>query len=139
MPNQHKEKDTPESSIIVGGIFVLLFGSLWIFQWGWFWIFPLFFAGVIPMVNGIRKFLKRKLTKKRRMLERKAFTQKQILKLAKIKSGILTPAIAALETDLSIEEAEEVLQTMAKNGIIEMSVEEDGRIKYRFPDFLPEP
>jgi predicted transcriptional regulator len=66
-----------------------------------------------------------------------ASVEKQILLAAKEENGIVTPALVALKTELSIQEAEKMLDDMAQNGYTVMQVRESGRIEYEFPEFMP--
>ena len=66
-----------------------------------------------------------------------ASIEKQILLAAKEEKGVVTPALIALKTDLSIQEAEKKLDELAQNGYTVMQVRENGRIEYEFPEFMP--
>jgi len=46
-------------------------------------------------------------------------------------------SLIALKTELSIHEAEKILDEMAQNGYTVMQVRESGRIEYEFPEFMP--
>lgn len=62
--------------------------------------------------------------------------EKDILKLAKKNNGRLTATTTAMETDLSLIEAEEYLQKMVSSGYINMVVSEGGVIIYEFIEYI---
>lgn len=62
--------------------------------------------------------------------------EKQILKLAKNNNGKLTVTHTAMETGLSIEEAEKYLQNMVKSGYVSMNVNDNGVIIYEFLELM---
>lgn len=136
----HKRRKSAEASLTSGIIFTIAFGIAWSVTGLWFFIFPLLFAGVMPMVEGIRRLVAARYTRpvvaesKKRSI---ASSEKQILLAAKEENGIVTPALIALKTELSIQEAEKMLDDMARNGYTVMQVRENGRIEYEFPEFMP--
>jgi predicted HTH transcriptional regulator len=71
-------------------------------------------------------------TQKQRTVDK----EKQILAVAQKERGKITPSLVALKTSLSIEEAEQVLQDLVRRGHASMEVLGDGRIEYRFPEFM---
>ena len=67
---------------------------------------------------------------------------REILKLAQQHHGELSLMAAAAGTTLSLEACRTYLEELVTEGMAQMSVEDDGVILYRFPDFmhaLPEP
>jgi len=105
----------------------------------WF-VIPMLFAGVMPMVEGIRRLASARYSKPSVAQARKpsvASVEKQILLTAKEEKGVVTPALVALKTELSIQEAEKRLDEMAQNGYTMMQIRENGRIEYEFPEFMP--
>ncbi len=118
-----------------------VFGGLWLFMDWTFWLIPFVFAGILPVIRGVGFLINRRTSaKERQFLEQRktAYIERQILRAAKKSKGVLTPAEVALGTSLSIEEAEKQLQRFAEKGYAGMDVTDDGRIVYRFPEFLPE-
>lgn len=63
--------------------------------------------------------------------------EKQVLQTAKAEKGLITPALVALKTDLTMERAEKILESMARKGYAEMRVSDSGRVEYEFPEFIP--
>jgi len=61
-----------------------------------------------------------------------ASPERQILMLAKIKSGKVTVPMVALETKLSLEEAKKELERLRKAGHCELDVTEEGAELYTF-------
>jgi hypothetical protein len=127
-----------QSSIVTGAIFTVVFGVVWAMNPGsWFWVFPLVFAGVLPLVNGLQRLGGERRQEPKRVADRTLSQEKQVLQAARDEGGIVTPTIVALKTDLSIQEAEKVLEGMAQKGYAAMHVTESGRLEYEFPEFLP--
>jgi hypothetical protein len=138
---KHHKKGSQEE-IITGAAFTLLFSILYFQVGGWFWIFPLIFAGFLPLVRGlVARYANRSAEKRPRENSKEARIkrEKEILKLAKAKQGVLTVTTASLESSLSLEETEKVLSDLSDRGYARMEVEDDGSITYRFPDFMGKP
>lgn len=128
-----------EGSLTSGLIFTLAFGVLLVlYPQQWWWIFPLVFAGILPAASGLRRLIRARGQSRERVGDREAWAEKQILRTARDERGVVTPALVALKTELSIETAEQVLERMARKGYAEMRVNPGGRIEYSFPEFLPE-
>lgn len=64
--------------------------------------------------------------------ERKDTLEKQVLQVARDRKGVVTPALVVLHTDLTLEEAEKVLETLAARGHAEMRIKGNGTIDYVF-------
>ncbi len=133
-----RKRRTPIESIIAGSVFTLIFGGLLISKGEWFWAFPMAVAGVFPAVEGIRRLVTGTRDRKLSSLEREAETEKQILRIAREQNGKVTASLAALGTNLTIKEAEGVLERMAREGHAVMNVTSDGRLVFEFPEFLPQ-
>jgi hypothetical protein len=136
----HKRRRSAEASLTSGIVFTIAFGIAWSVTGLWFFIFPMLFAGVMPMVEGIRRLATARHYKPRVSQASKpsvASIEKQILLTAKEENGVVTPALVALKTELSIQEAEKKLDEMAQNGYTMMQIRENGRIEYEFPEFMP--
>ncbi len=61
--------------------------------------------------------------------------EKEILRVAKTEHGRITPAVAALKSSCSIEEANQILDSIVEKGYAQMDVDDNGRIVYLFPEF----
>jgi hypothetical protein len=141
----HKKRRSAEASLTSGIIFTAAFGIAWLAMLragrpGWFFVFPMFFAGVMPMVEGIRRLYAARSSKPVAAKPKKpsvASVEKQILLTAKEENGVVTPALIALKTELSIQEAEKKLDEMTQSGYTMMQIRENGRIEYEFPEFKP--
>ncbi len=131
-------KKSGEASFFSGLAFSIAFGVVWYATKQGFWVFPLVFAGLLPMIRGFRYFVERRSTAPKTELDAEVRAEKEVLKIARDKSGRVTPTMIALESYLSIETAEKVLELLAKKGYTRMEVTEDGRVVYEFPEFLPE-
>lgn len=135
-----RRRRSAEASLTSGIIFTVAFGIAWSVTGWWFFIFPLLFAGIMPMVEGIRRLVSARYSKPiaaEPKAKSVASVEKQILRAAKEEKGIVTPALIALKTELSIQEAEKKLEEMAQYGYTVMQVRESGRIEYEFPEFMP--
>jgi Uncharacterized membrane-associated protein/domain len=132
------------SGILLAGAFV----ALWAFGGHSSWmLLAAIFAGVIPASKGLSGLIAERA--QRREIERSsepkkldakgaaAAREKSVLRIARDKGGRLTPPLVALESDLSLEEAERALDELAKKGHASMVVREDGRVEYEFSEFLP--
>jgi TM2 domain-containing membrane protein YozV len=62
--------------------------------------------------------------------------EKQILRLAKKRGGILSPSEVALESDISIDQAKKELEELVSKGVAEIRVRSSGTIVYAFPEFM---
>jgi Predicted membrane protein len=61
--------------------------------------------------------------------------EKTLLRVARKNNGFVTPGEAALEGDMSIDEARKLLETLASKGNAEMRVRSSGVVVYFFPEF----
>jgi hypothetical protein len=105
------------------------------------------FAGVLPASRGISGLIAARAEEKALEAQNAApkldaksaaaLGEKTVLRIARDKGGRVTPSLVALESDLSVEEAEKALDDLAKKGHASMVVREDGRIEYEFAEFLP--
>jgi hypothetical protein len=64
--------------------------------------------------------------------------EKVILRVARKNGGFVTPGEAALEGDLSVDEARKQLDKLASKGSAEMRVRSSGVVVYFFPEFSGE-
>ena len=140
MRRYHRRRRSAEASLTSGIVFTIGFGIAWSMTGWWFFIFPLLFAGVMPMVEGFRRLAVSRHYRPRPVQAKRssvAAIEKQILLAAREEKGVVTPALIALKTELSIQEAEKKLDEMAGSGYTVMQVRENGRIEYEFPEFMP--
>ena len=115
----------------------------------WVFGFPLLFAGVLPMIRGLSGMVRGGVSRVTGNRDRepalgapeapktdtKTESERKILMLAREEGGIVTPSIAALKTDLSLDKAGELLDDLARRGYAGMQVKDDGRVEYHFPEF----
>ncbi len=101
--------------------------------------------GVLPILTGLRRGAteiadrgheKRKLLKSREKDEfkRTESSEKTVLQIARQNNGVVTPALVVLDSDLKLEEAEAVLNDLAKRGYAELRVKDNGTLDYLFPE-----
>jgi TM2 domain-containing membrane protein YozV len=69
---------------------------------------------------------------------RKEDPEKTVLRVARANGGQVTPGEAALEGDMSVDEARKVLEKLAAGGNAEMRVRSSGVVVYFFPEFARE-
>lgn len=142
MTRREQRKKGPVESIVFGAVFAGVFGTLFFanggFDGSWWWIFPAVFAGVLPLLDGVRRLV---FGKKEKQVESQGLEdnqEKQILQAAYENKGRLTASKAALHTSLPIRAAQKILERMVKEGHAAMNVTSSGTIEYEFPDFLPQ-
>lgn len=116
-----------------------IFGALWAVSGSGIWLFIGLFAGVFPALGSAGKLLaeisdQRRLAREAPKMAR-ARQEKELLRVAKMENGSITPAVAALRTSCSIEEADEILQTLAAKGYATMDFDDNGKVYYDFPEF----
>jgi predicted transcriptional regulator len=122
-------------TVLFGGIFLM-------FKSWWFLIFPLVFAGLLPLARGTGKLLEERSRnrieprKQARPLSRDD-RERLILKTARNHAGRVSVTLIAVETDMTIAQAEEILEDLVHRGYASLEVRENGGLEYHFPDFLP--
>jgi hypothetical protein len=125
------------TGLVVGGGFV----AFWAFGGHQVWaLFAALFAGLLPAARGLSGLIAargsapaiKKLGERERALE----NERSVLRIAREKGGRLTPALVALDCDMGMEEAERVLDGLARKGHASLQVREDGRIEYEFTEFM---
>jgi hypothetical protein len=131
----------PTETIVTGIGILVACGLYWFFnQHSWWIIFPAVFAGVLPILRGASRMIDGRISapREKRQLEaeKAAESERSVLRIAQTRGGLVTPSQVALDTKLSLEEAEQLLESMAKRGHASMEVRDDGRLVYRFSEFL---
>ncbi len=61
--------------------------------------------------------------------------EREVLQLANYEGGKLSSGKIAVSTDLSVDEAEEVLESFAMKGVAHTDISDGGSIQYIFPGF----
>lgn len=121
---------------------VVLFGAVYALTGSRFFVFIGVIAGVLPIIRGLSKLLQVRVgSQERKQLSaaRSQMKERTVLRLAKAETGRLTPAVVAVNSELTLDDAEAQLREFADKGYAELNVTEDGRIEYVFPEFLPKP
>ena len=119
-----------------------LFGGIYLLFNSFFWIFPLVFAGLLPLARGTGKLLEEhnrhriEPRKPPRPLSRDE-RERLILKMARTHGGRVSVTLIAVETDMTIAQAEEILEGLVHRGYASLEVRDSGGLEYHFPDFLP--
>ena len=127
-----------EGSLVTGAALTLVFAFVWMRTGSWIWVFPMVFAGVLPTVESLRAIVGRKKSTRRMSEETRAQDERDVLRVAQAERGTVTPSLVAIETTLTTDRAQAVLDDMTKKGYATMNVREDGHIEYQFPEFLPD-
>ena len=136
-----RPRRSPLESIVTGLVLGGGFMTFWALGGHQDWaIFAAFFAGLLPAARGVSGLIAarssepaaRRIGERERAIER----ERAVLGLARERGGRLTPALVALDCSMSVEEAEAVLDGMAKKGHASMRVRDDGRIEYEFSEFM---
>lgn len=125
----------PWEAMITGLVIAGGFGVYWALNPHSFWpVFPIVFAGVLPFFRALQRLI---TSRSRRLspADREALAEKEILRVARDTGGVVTPALAALKSDLTTERADEVLQRLVSKGYASMHVTDEGRVEYHFPEF----
>ncbi|MBN1409806.1 MAG: hypothetical protein JW969_03110 [Spirochaetales bacterium] len=136
--NYNNRGNNPFGSLLSGLLFLGIFGFFAFSMRSWMFVLPVLILAVFPMIDGIKKLVNRKKIRAELNQTEGASNEKVILTVAKGNHGIVTPTLVALHSDISIDQADKLLQDMAKKGYAEMKVRDSGKIVYEFSDFLPE-
>ncbi|NIK72713.1 hypothetical protein FHS56_000199 [Thermonema lapsum] len=101
------------------------------------WISMLIVGGLIKRRFRWVKKQRRDLGFNLNKLKKGVLSDEQIVRFARIKGGVITPAELALETSLTVEEAEERLMKLHSKGFNEIKVSDKGFVVYDFHHVLP--
>ncbi len=71
-------------------------------------------------------------------MRREDSPERVILRLAKASNGMVTAGEVAIEANISIDEAQRQLDSLAKKGIAQVRVRSSGVLVYFFPEFSKE-
>ncbi len=131
-------------SLVTGLVLGGGFAAVWAFGGHPAWaIFAALFAGFLPAARGVSGLIaKRSAARalepqlKQGEAEKALENERSVLREARKLGGRLTPAVVALDCDMSIEEAERVLDGLASKGHASLRVRDDGRLEYEFSEFL---
>ncbi len=133
-----RKRRSGEAALTTGLVLAAAFGLAWYLTrshpWAWLWLFPIVFAGLLPAISGIRR-LRREGPQAGPARLPAAEAERRVLLAAQAARGLVTPALVALETGLTIEESQGLLEQMARQGHAVMHVRDNGRIEFEFPEF----
>lgn len=143
MSRRRSGKKSGGEEFIGGATLIAVFGLLYLTTHQSFWLFPLFFAGLPPVIRGVQRLYARRAVERQRRAEipktNDSDGMRQILRIAQANKGKVTPAVVTLNSNLSLEDAERLLQEMTAKGYAAMNVTDSGRIEYEFPEFMDPP
>ena len=126
-------------AVTTGFVIAAVFGFLYLRGGSWIWIFPAVFGGVLPMVDGVRKIVSGRASRRAEIearTRRPEDLEREVLRLARDHGGVLTPSLIAVESDISVADAERVLGDLAARGHASVEVRENGRVEYEFAEFM---
>jgi hypothetical protein len=133
-----RKRRSGEAALTTGLVLAAAFGLAWYLTrshpWAWLWLFPIVFGGLLPAISGLRRLGQARSDEGPARLAA-AEAERRLLVAARDARGMVTPALAALKTGLTIEEAQGLLEQMARQGHAVMHVRENGRIEFEFPEF----
>jgi hypothetical protein len=118
---------------------VVLFSSLYLFLRINIFLFVGVFAGVLPMIRGMSKMVQARVGKQEKQQiegQTNQTHERIVLSLARSERGKITPAMVAVNSSLSLEDAEKQLQALVDKGYASLEVTDDGRLLYVFAEFL---
>lgn len=72
------------------------------------------------------------MTRRREAEQRSAYGEKAVLRVAAMYNGRVTLSQIGVETDLSIDEAERVIEDLCRRNIAQPELLDDGSVEYRF-------
>lgn len=136
---KHRKRRKKAEGRLAGGVAcTIAFGAVWAATGAWFWLFPLAFLGVGPIIEG-GLILKRMRAARAGELPGAPDPEHEVLRIARAQRGRITASVVAVESALSIAEAERILDRLARTGHATLAVTDDGRVEYEFREFLPPP
>jgi predicted transcriptional regulator len=105
------------------------------------WVFGGFFSGLISSIVlffiGKKPGLILEEQYKKKLEEASSRkVERAILACAKTNKGFVSVSNAALEANISMEEAQKVLDELVRKGYAQMEVKSSGVLMYTFPDFI---
>lgn len=114
--------------VALGVVFVLVSASIGVYSGVFFAGFPFWFPAAILLTLGVSRLVKR-----RRALPKATPESKERELLTAIRyNGSLTAAEVAMETSLTVREADEMLSGLASGGHLLVG-SEDGSLRYSLP------
>lgn len=119
--------------IIWGAAATIGFG-LWFAQAGSVWMIVVgTLVGVLPLISGIQKLIKRSIKRKRKRNIEPAELEGKLLKAAKELGGRVTVVQIAAHIGRPLDEVQSALDLMTAKGYVSQEILESGTIRYDFP------
>jgi class 3 adenylate cyclase len=136
-----EKKEEKASSSIVGeitwGAAATLGFGLWFAQAGSVWMIVVgTLIGVLPLISGIQKLIKRSAKRKRKHDIEPAELEGKLLKAAKELGGRVTVVQIAAHIGRPLEEVQSALDLMTARGYVSQEVLDSGVIRYDFPSLI---
>lgn len=137
-----KKEEKAVSSIageIAWGTAATLGFAFWYAQAGSVWMIVVgTLIGVLPLVSGIQKLIKRLLKRKSKRAVEPAELEGLLLKAAKELGGRVTVVQIAAHIGRPLEEVQNALDLMTSRGYVSQEVLDTGIIRYDFPSLFPD-
>ena len=136
---EKKEEKTTSNiagEIAWGAAATLGFG-LWYAQAGSVWMIVVgTLIGVLPLISGVQKLVKRSLKRKSRRANEPAELEGKLLKAAKELGGRVTVVQIAAHIGRPLDEVQSALDLMTSRGYVSQEILESGIIRYDFPSLF---
>lgn len=142
--SDRKKEEKAESSMageIAWGAAATLGFGLWYAQAGSVWMIIVgTLIGVLPLISGIQKLIKRSRKKKqtRQIAPTETEIESRTLKAAKELGGRVTVVQIAAHIGRPLDEVQQTLDTMTSKGYVIQEVLDTGIIRYDFPSLFPD-
>ncbi len=138
-----KKKEEKTSSSIAGeivwGTAATLGFGLWYAQAGSVWMIVVgILVGVLPLISGIQKLVKRSLQRKSKRTVEPVELEGRLLKAAKELGGRVTVVQIAAHIGRPLDEVQGALDLMTSRGYVSQEILESGIIRYDFPALFPD-
>ena len=138
-----EKKEAKKRSDIAGeiawGTAVTLGMGIWFAETGSVWMIVAgTLVGVLPLVSGIQKLIKRAARKRKKPDTEPAALEGVVLKAARELGGRVTVVQMAAHIGCSLGEVQNALDAMTSSGYVTQEILDTGIIRYDFPSLYPD-
>lgn len=138
-----QKKEAKNHSDVAGeiawGAAVTLGMGIWFAQTGSVWmILAGTLVGVLPLISGIQKLIKRSTVKRKKSTSEPAELEGVILRAAKELGGRVTVVQMAAHLGCALDDVQAALDAMTSRGYVTQEVLDTGIIRYDFPSLYPD-
>jgi class 3 adenylate cyclase len=135
-----KEKDEKNSSIageLAWGAAATAGFAIWYWQAGSTWMIVVgVLVGVLPLLSGIGKLIKRWARRRVERARRPAVLEREVVAAARELGGRVTVVQMSAHTGHALDEIQTTLDMMTSKGYVSQQVLETGVIRYDFPSLI---